>query len=581
MTMDKHPISKVPLYQKGSREEEAEVCLKRTAVSRAVAATIILIFLATLLAEPVFQHIMELHNKLNIRPAVSLLPSMETIRQVRGLRDCWALVPTVKKIKAFETAMENDSVSSQVILPLAQNVLIRLGAGNEKVYCGRDRWLFYRPEIDFLTTGGFLEPKALLKRERNEGQAIQPDPRKAILQFRDQLAERGIALIVMPVPCKPAIHPEQFSRCCAGLEQPLQNPSSERLKRELTEKGVLVFDCGAALVTRKREQGAPQYLETDTHWRPDAMEFTAGLMNDFIRARVKLPERLPAAYRREEQPVSNLGDLAAMLKLPPAQTYYAGQTVVIHPVMTSDGNDWRADPSADVLVLGDSFFNIYSDGFKQKKADPLNPGKESALGWGASAGFIEQLAYRLQRPLDCIVQNDSGAFATRHTLARELTAGKNRLAGKKLVIWEFAERELAEGDWKLVDLTLGKPAANRFLAPPAGTTWMIRGLVKDVTPVPRPGTVPYKDHVLSLHLVKIVCPESSVTNGQAVVYLQSMRDNVWTPAARLRPGDSVTMRVRPWSDVAPRYERINRTELPDDTLQLVEPCWGELNPTGR
>ena len=36
-----------------------------------------------------------------------------------------------------------------------------------------------------------------------------------------------------------------------------------------------------------------------------------------------------------------------------------------------------------------------------------------------------------------------------------------------------------------------------------------------------------------------------------------------------------------WSDVAPRYERINRTELPDDALQLAEPCWGELNPTRR
>jgi len=39
------------------------------------------------------------------------------------------------------------------------------------------------------------------------------------------------------------------------------------------------------------------------------------------------------------------------------------------------------------------------------------------------------------------------------------------------------------------------------------------------------------------------------------------------------------LRLRPWSDVAPRYERINRTELPDDVLTLAEPCWGELMPT--
>ncbi len=77
------------------------------------------------------------------------------------------------------------------------------------------------------------------------------------------------------------------------------------------------------------------------------------------------------------------------------------------------------------------------------------------------------------------------------------------------------------------------------------------------------------------------CGEQAIRDGQALVYLSSMRDNVWTPAARLRPGDSVTMRLRPWADVPPRYERINRTELPDNALQLAEPCWGELMPADR
>jgi alginate O-acetyltransferase complex protein AlgJ len=55
-----------------------------------------------------------------------------------------------------------------------------------------------------------------------------------------------------------------------------------------------------------------------------------------------------------------------------------------------------------------------------------------------------------------------------------------------------------------------------------------------------------------------------------------MRDNVWTAAARLRPGDSVRMRLRSWSDVAPQLEQINRSELDDAELQLEEPAWGEL-----
>jgi alginate O-acetyltransferase complex protein AlgJ len=57
----------------------------------------------------------------------------------------------------------------------------------------------------------------------------------------------------------------------------------------------------------------------------------------------------------------------------------------------------------------------------------------------------------LQRPLDVIAQNDSGAFATRTALALELEGGKARLAKKKLVVWEFASRELAVGNWKRID----------------------------------------------------------------------------------------------------------------------------------
>jgi alginate O-acetyltransferase complex protein AlgJ len=50
------------------------------------------------------------------------------------------------------------------------------------------------------------------------------------------------------------------------------------------------------------------------------------------------------------------------------------------------------------------------------------------------------------------VQNDDGAFATRLALRRMLSAGEDRLAGKRVVIYQFAARELAVGDWRLIDL---------------------------------------------------------------------------------------------------------------------------------
>ena len=153
-----------------------------------------------------------------------------------------------------------------------------------------------------------------------------------------------------------------------------------------------------------------------------------------------------------------------------------------------------------------------------------------------------------------------------------------RSAGwKKLVIWEFAARELSFGNWKLLDLKLGEAKPSSFLSLKPGEEITVSGTVETISPVPRPGTVPYKDHIEALHLVDVV-PEDSrgeAPHSQAVVYLWSMRDNVWTSAARLRPGERVKLRLRPWPDVSAEYEKFNRTEFDDPALQLEEPVWGE------
>jgi alginate O-acetyltransferase complex protein AlgJ len=102
-------------------------------------------------------------------------------------------------------------------------------------------------------------------------------------------------------------------------------------------------------------------------------------------------------------------------------------------VLLPDGSPWRSTRDADVLVLGDSFSNIYS---------------LESMGWGISAGFIEHLSAAMRRPLDRIVQNDQASFATRELLQRD----PGRLIRKRLVIYQFAARELASGDWKILPL---------------------------------------------------------------------------------------------------------------------------------
>jgi alginate O-acetyltransferase complex protein AlgJ len=128
-------------------------------------------------------------------------------------------------------------------------------------------------------------------------------------------------------------------------------------------------------------------------------------------------------------------------------------------------------------------------------------------------------------------------------------------------------------------MKLGTPARSRFFTPAAGETVEASGIVEAVASVPRPGSVPYADHITAIHLTEISISGRPTSEPlQAVVYLWSMRDNVWTAGARLRPGDRVTLRLRAWADVAPQLEQINRSEIDDPEIQLEEPAWGELLP---
>lgn len=543
-----------------SREEEAELALKHTSYTPGTRWLLIALFLLTIISVPAIQVAVELRSPrssggLATFDVYRVLPAWAKIRAVRSARDLWRLLPRAAELKAAEEALESESVVSAWLLPRVQSVLAgKLGAGNEQVYLGRDRWLFYRPDVDYITGPPFLDPPQMRHRARLD--QVQPDPVKAIVDFRNQLAARGIDLIAMPVPMKPGVEANRFSARAEG-RAPLHNASFTEFKARLENAGVRVFDPGPPLMRGKN--GAPLYLETDTHWRPEAMEFAAESLAALIPPSTSAP-RAPLQLTQKE--ISCLGDIARMLRLPPSQNLYRPEKVTIHEVLSGNA-PWRPSKEADILLLGDSFSNIFS---------------LDALGWGESAGFAEHLSGALGgRPLDCILRNSDAAYATREILSRDLARGRDRLAGKKLVVWEFAARELAFGDWKLIEMKLEQAAPARFFVPKTGEEVVVNGTVEAVSTVPRPRTVPYQDHILALHLTDLAVDGRATNEAlESLVYLESMRDNVLTAAARLRPGDRVTLRLRAWADVSERYEKINRSEIDDPAVQLEEPCWGEF-----
>lgn len=342
-------------------------------------------------------------------------------------------------LTGFERALERESLLGQTLRRPTQVVMTRwLGTGNERVYDGRAGWLFYRPDVEYVTGTGFLDPAQMARRRLGLSEweePPQPDPRVAIRQLKRDLDALGIRLIVVPVPVKPGVHPEMLARRYAGGTGVLQNPSYGAWVDGLRQDGTLVFDPAEVLAAERLS--APQFLRTDTHWRPEAMELAVERLAVFMARHTALPPVDDPGYQIERIEVQGVGDTARMLDLPDDAVLFPPEAVWVRRVRLADGSVWRPSRAADVLLLGDSFANIYA---------------LESLGWGTAAGFAEQLSYVLRRPVDRLVQNDDGAFATRAMLARDPA----RLDGKRVVIYEFAVRELAFGDWKR--LPLARPA---------------------------------------------------------------------------------------------------------------------------
>lgn len=391
-----------------------------TEISRPVAIGMVVAFLLLIFVIPISQAALE-----KLRGEESML------------LDVFGRVPTKESLRQFEEDLEKVSYAKDFIQPRMQTLLTGVGrVGNKKAVVGHDGWLYYKPGITFLGGPGFLEPDILrvrVKATLDEGvEAVHPDPRPAILAFHQALAKRGIKLVLFPVPDKAMMQPLQLHGR-GDPKQPMPVPRTVdwgRFVSELRAVGIAVFDPTPEVLP----PGVNHFLVQDTHWTPEWMAEVAQKLARFATEQGGLtPPAVPVAWKGVPMSVSRVGDVVDMLKLREGQTLFAPQTVTVQQVQDAAGKEWEPDPKGDVLLLGDSFTNIFTF---------------DAMGWGTAAGLAPQLALALKRPVDVIAQNDSGAFATRQALSRELGGGVDRLAGKKVVIWQFASRELAVGDWK-------------------------------------------------------------------------------------------------------------------------------------
>jgi alginate O-acetyltransferase complex protein AlgJ len=518
-------------------QREAQEDLNRgilpTAIAPWLARLMIGLFLATIFSVPVFQVVVE-----------------QVRHQPLGELELFARWPTAENLHRFEKDLHRRSVAGQLVRPHLQLALCRYqGMGNSNVIVGRGGWLFYRPGVDFLTGSGLLDPTRLRLRHKELSDAGEktpcPDPRPAILAFHQACRQAGAHLVIVPVPDKGMIQPAGLTVRLAGSGPAVPtNRDYPRFLDELRAAGVDIFDPTPAQVGRG---DPPRFLRHDTHWTPDWMDTVACGLADHLRSRLGLPAPSPHSFMVREKQVSGVGDLVDMLELPRSQTLFPPQTVTIRQVLDRDTGALRQPRAdADVLLLGDSFCNIYGAG---------------EMGWGEGAGFPAQLARHLGRDVDVIARNGSGASGTRRELARR----RAPLSGKRVVIWEFAVRELMVGNWDLVPLPESQPDAPRPPSPtPSETPLLIEATVQVVSRVPQPHTVPYKDCLtyLKVHVERVL--EGTYADEQMIVVMWGMKNNVLLPAAGYGPGKHLRLHLVPLRQTSADLQNARSVDDLDD-----------------
>lgn len=335
-----------------------------------------------------------------------------------------------------------------------------------KAILGVDDWLFYTPGVEYLIHADYKHPR-FYKDSRDtivNGNPVNlKNPLYAILDFQKDLAERGIELLLVPVPGKASIYPEKLS---PSVSEAPTSPTF-KLMEELRQSGIRVVDIINPLLEARQQSDALLYLKRDTHWTPKGLSIAARVIADELKTyewytpylerqvqrrldalsassdtagdtaqsdsvRLTRQEVLPR-YALREVEVMRWGDIAEMTNIPSRRQIWEEEKVVAEKVIdTWQDQPYQDDPDSPILYLGDSFSRIY------QTDEPK------------SAGVIAHIAYNLDFPLASVV-NDGGASTI---VRQQLYRKADLLKDKKLLVWEFVERDIKFGarGWALEDL---------------------------------------------------------------------------------------------------------------------------------
>jgi len=284
-----------------------------------------------------------------------------------------------------------------------------------------DGWLFFAAEFRLLSLGRFWGDAAARVSRSHKAELADPVP--AMVDFQKQLKERGIDLLVVPVPPKAAIYPEKIL-AAFNVESDDAAPFLHRFYEELRTSGLDVLDLTQLFVQSRDDKRGGVFCKTDSHWSGLGCMLAARAIAEKVR------DKLTTAGSRKEyvsewKDAQISGDLASLL--PPGSPKGGPERIEVRAV-SEKGTGAAVEPEANspVLLLGDSHTLVFHDFLAER------------------AGLVDQLTQELGFAPDLIGTRGSGATPVRISLYRHSLKNPDYLAKKKVVVWCFSAREFTE-----------------------------------------------------------------------------------------------------------------------------------------
>jgi len=338
--------------------------------------------------------------------------------------------PTKENLHGWDRQSRDNSIFAHAIRPrLLQWQYDLFGDVGPKALAGRSGWLFYRPDVEYLTRPRVDQERFYLGSFDTSLAGHRVNLRNPLVAIRDvnrQLAARGIHLVVLPVPGKPSIYPEKLS----GGETELSASPTLLLLDSLRASGIDAIDLVHPLRAAKASAKSDLYLHRDTHWSPMGLSVAASVIaSHLLGLPVVAAHRDSSRYTTRDTTIERWGDICEMTALPDRRSLWKTESVIAQRVVDTAGRPYADSDSGAILWLGDSYSRIYQTDAPR------------------SAGIIGQVARLTGQPLASVV-NDGGAS----TVVRQQLQRKGKLlAHAKVVVWEFVERDIRFGEkgWAL------------------------------------------------------------------------------------------------------------------------------------